>query len=170
VRETDTDVIELQALLDRSHERSGAHLRSIITSGERTPSALQVVNELNGMHTIVVTTVSARGRPRTSAVDGHFLRGRLVFTTSGDSVKARDMVDRPAISAALVDGERFAIFVHGDAELLDEQHSDRAFIESHLTEHYGASPSTWGPEIIYVRVVPRYMIAYASNPATLGSL
>lgn len=168
MRETDTDILDLQELLDASLARSGPHLRSIIREGERTPTARQVVSELSGMRTIVVTTVSDSSRPRTSAVDGHFLRGRFVFTTSGDSFKARDIAVRPAVSAAFVDGERFAVFVHGDAEILADTHPSRREVEAHLTAHYGASPSTWGPEIMYYRVVPYFMVAYGSDPSALG--
>jgi hypothetical protein len=167
VRETESDILELQALLDASLARSGSHLRSIIRPGERTPS---VVSELSGMRTIVVTTVSESGRPRTSAVDGHFLHGRFVFTTSGDSFKARDIAARPAVSAAFVDGERFAVFVHGDAESLTDAHPDRDNVEAHLTAHYGASPTTWGPEIMYYRVAQHFMVAYGSDPSTLGTI
>ena len=171
--ESAAELEQLQKLLDTSHNRSGPHLQSIIVAGSRTPTARQIVAELTGMKVLVLTTVSRAGRPRSSAVDGHFLGGRWVFTTSGDAVKARDIRQRPAVSAVYVDGERFAVFVHGDAEIIDSEHPARAAIEAHLTEHYGVSPSTWGPSIVYGRIVPRFMIAYAPEAQSLpdvGSL
>jgi general stress protein 26 len=167
--ETEGDIEWLNDLLGQSHRRSGAHLRSIIRAGERTPTAAQVVVALTGMRVLVVTTVSPSGKPRSSAVDGHFLHGRWVFTTSGDAVKARDIVSRPWVSAAYVDAESFAAFTHGKAEVLMVSHPDRDAIERHLTDHYGSSPATWGPEIVFVRVEPAWMVAYAPDASLLPS-
>jgi len=168
VHETAAELTGLQELLDASLRRSGEHLRGIIHEGSRTPSAATVCRLLDGMKVLVVATVGADGRPRTSAVDGHFVHGRWIFTTSGDAVKCRDLRRNPAVSASYVDEERFALFTHGDAEFLEPGHADFDAIEAHLTAHYGASPSTWGPSIAYLRIVPRWSVAYAFDVAALG--
>lgn len=167
MHETAADLATLQALFDASLRRSGEHLRSIIHEGSRTPSADVVCRQLDGMKVLVLATVGADGRPRTSAVDGHFLRGRWVFTTSADAVKCRDLRRNPAVSASYVDAERFALFTHGDAEFLEPGHPDFDAVEAHLVAHYGASPSTWGPSIAYLRIVPRWSVAYAFDVAAL---
>lgn len=167
--ETQQDIDWMTDLLDRSHARSGPHLRSIILAGERTPTARQVAVALSGMRVLVLTTVSAAGRPRSSAVDGHLLHGRWVFTTSGDAVKARDVRLRPWVSAAYVDEERFALFTHGRAEILGVDHPDRDAIDRHLTAHYGASPTSWGPEIVFARIEPYWMVAFAHDASALPS-
>lgn len=112
------------------------------------------------MRTLALSTVSAAGRPRISGVDGHLLRGRWTFTTSGSAVKATDLRKRPAVSAAYLDGEEFGVFTHGDAEFLDDSHPDRAWVEEQLTRHYGVSPSTWGPNIVYIRINPSWMVGF----------
>src|SRR5690606_21529576 len=81
VKETEAELDELQTLLDTSLARSTAHLRSIVTPGERTLTARELVRVLTGMCVLSVATVTARGEPRISAVDGHFLHGRWVFST-----------------------------------------------------------------------------------------
>jgi hypothetical protein len=167
VHETDDELRELQGLLDSSHARSGPHLKSIIEAGTRTPTARQVVAETSGMKVLVVTTLSPSLRPRSSAVDGHFVHGHWVFSTSGDALKAGDIARSPAVSAAYVDGERFALFSHGDAELIAAGHPEYEQLDAHLTAHYGASPTTWGPSILYFAIRPRYMVAYAPNAAGL---
>jgi len=167
VHETPAELADLQQLFDGSLGRSGQHLRSIITEGRRTPSAEVVCRQLDGMKVLVIATVGADGRPRTSAVDGHFLHGQWVFTTSGDAVKCRDLRRNPAVSASYIDGERFALFTHGDAEFLEPGVSDFDQVEAHLVAHYGASPSTWGPSIAYLRIVPRWSVAYAFDVAAL---
>lgn len=167
MHETGDELALLQELFDASLRRSGEHLRSIISEGSRTPSAEVVCRQLDGMKVLVVATVGADGRPRTSAVDGHFLHGRWVFTTSGDAVKCRDLRRNSAVSASYIDGERFALFTHGDVEFLEPGVGDFDQVESHLTAHYGASPSTWGPSIAYLRIVPRWSVAYAFDLAAL---
>ncbi len=159
------DLETMQALLDRSRERASEHLRSII-SPDRAPGAEVLAARLDGMRVLALSTVSAGGLPRISAVDGHLLKGRWVFTTSGTAVKAADLRQRPAVSAAYLEGEQFALFVHGDAEFLGPGHQDRPWVEERLTRHYGQSPSEWGPDIVYVRIEPRWMVAFASGHAS----
>lgn len=163
MQEQPEDLEALQALLDRSLAGASDHLQSIVVT-ERTPSATELVDRVQSMRVLALSTVSAAGRPRISNVDGHFLRGRWVFTTSGTSVKARDMRARPAVSAAYLEGEEFAVWTHGDAEFLEADHPDRSWVEGYLTQHYGQSPSEWGPDIVYLRLEPRWMAAYRTPP------
>jgi hypothetical protein len=164
VYEEPADLAWMQQLLDRSLTRASDHLQSIIRP-ERAVPARDLVERLTGMRTLALSTVSPAARPRISGVDGHLLRGHWIFTTSGSSVKAADMRVRPAVSAAYLEGDTFGVFTHGDAEFLDASHADRSWIEEHLTEHYGSSPSTWGPDIVYIRISPRWMVGYDGERA-----
>lgn len=69
--ETTAEIETLQSLLDVSHERATGHLRSIIDD-DRTLSAAQVVELMTGMKVLSCATVTARGEPRITALDGHF--------------------------------------------------------------------------------------------------
>jgi len=158
--ETEAEVANLQELLDASLARASRHLRSIVTPGERTLTAEELTSVLTGMKTLAVSTVTARGEPRVGGLDGHFLHGRWVFTTAGSAVKARHLRARPALSAAHIVGDDLGVFCHGRAEFLERDHPDWAAIEDHLTSHYGSSPSIWGPDIVYVRIQPEWMVAY----------
>jgi uncharacterized pyridoxamine 5'-phosphate oxidase family protein len=165
--ETADELADLQALLDASHARANEHLKSIIVAGERTPTAAQVAAYLTGMRLLVVATVDAQGRPMTSAVDGHFVHGHWVFTTSATAVKARHLRARPAISASHVEGESFAVFTHGEAEFLDVGNPVRDDLEVYLTDYYGSSPSSWAPEIDFLWIRPRWCVAYAPDAGAL---
>ncbi len=154
------------SLLDASLASDNAHLVSIMTPEHRL-TAEQLTSALVGMHVLVVATVTADGRPLTSCADGHFLHGRWVFTTDATSTKARHLAVRPAVSATHARGEELGVFVHGTAERLGPDHPDFAENEEHLTTHYGSSPSTWAPDIAYLRIDPRWMAAYAASPAAL---
>lgn len=167
MRETDDDLAELQRLLDQSIARSGEHLRSIITPGKRTLTAHQLAAVLTGVRHLALATVTSKGEPRISAVDGHFLRARWVFTTSGTAVKTAHMRARPAVSASHVLGDDLGVFAHGRIEFLAEDHPDFDWIEEHLVGHYGSSPRSWGPEIVYLRIRPHWMVGYAFQPETI---
>ncbi len=169
MRETAAEVEELQALLDSAYKRSTEHLRNIIT-GPRRLDADALVRVLTGMCTLNLATVTARGEPRISAVDGHFLHARWVFTTAGSAAKARHLKARPAASISYVDGERIGVFSHGDVEFLTPEHADFAEIETHLTKHYGSSPSSWGPDIVYCRQQPSWMVGYGDQAALLAEV
>ncbi|MGO8961447.1 MAG: pyridoxamine 5'-phosphate oxidase family protein [Streptosporangiaceae bacterium] len=163
--ETPEDVESLQQLLDRSLSAASEHLRSIIGPG-RSVSAADLVGYLDGMRTLAVSTVSASGRPRISGVDGHLLKGRWIFTTSGSAVKAADLRSRPQVSAAYLEGDAYGVFTHGNAEFLEADHPDLPWVDDHLTRHYGASPSSWGPDIVYIRIMPTWMVGYSSRQAS----
>jgi hypothetical protein len=162
VHETPSDLDRLQRLLDDSASRASEHLTSIVTPGRRLTAA-QTAEVLTGMCTLALATVTAAGEPRVSGVDGHFLRGRWLFTTSGTAVKVRHLRARPACSVAHLRGDDLGVFVHGQAVLMAAADAP-AWVEEHLVAHYGLSPSTLGPEIVYGWVDPAWMVAYAFDP------
>lgn len=75
--ETSEEIVALQQLLDSSHRSSTEHLRGIIND-DRTLSARQIVALMTGMKVLTVATVTARGEPRISALDGAFKRSELL--------------------------------------------------------------------------------------------
>src|SRR3954463_12536002 len=136
--ETEQEVETLQALLDASHARSTDHLRSIIHDDRRL-SAPDLVALLTGMKVLSVATVTARGEPRISAVDGHFLHASWTFSTGSGAAKAQHMRDRPAVSVAHIDNEEMALFSHGRVERMRESDQDWRETLDHWTAHYGSS-------------------------------
>lgn len=142
VHETAADLVALQYLLDRSAEAAGSHLNSIITpdrrmtAEERRMTAEELCAALPGMRLLVLATVTADGRPLAGPVDGVFYRGAFHFGTSPDSVRARHMSRRPAVSAAHLPGEHFAVTVHGRAVPIDVRHPDQAGFGATLLEVY----------------------------------
>ena len=165
MHETAAELDALQSLLDRSIRRSNDHLTAIITE-ERRLTAGQIAAALDGMKVLVVATVTTTGEPRTSCVDGHFLHGRWLFSTSGTSTKARHLKARPVVSTTHAEGERLAVFTHGSVDHMTPGHSDFAGYDAHLTAYYGSSPTSWGPSIVFLRVEPTWMVGYAMDAAT----
>lgn len=161
--ETPDELDRLQALLDASHARSTEHLRGIIND-DRTLTARHIAGLLTGMKVTTAATVTARGEPRISAVDGHFLHGTWTFSTSRTSAKARHLAARPAVSVAHVDGEALAVFSHG--HVVELAGDELAAVDAHWTSHYGSSPLSWG-DVVMWRLEPSWMVGYAFRRAEL---
>jgi general stress protein 26 len=168
VKETPAELEALQRLLDASVSSSGAHLTGIVTDDRRL-SAQQTVTALTGMKVLVVATVTARGEPRTSCVDGHFLNGTWIFSTAESAHKARDLKARPALSATYVDGEKMAVFTHGTAEYITPDQPGFAPLEEYFIGHYESSPRDWCPDPVFLRIRPTWMVAFAMNPSEFPS-
>jgi general stress protein 26 len=166
VLETDKDVEALQRLLDASHAASTDHLRSIVDD-RHVLDARQLVALLTGMKVLSLATVTARGEPRISAVDGHFLHGTWSFSTSATAAKARHMQARPTVSVAHVDGERLAVFSHGRVETMRPGDADWDETLGHWTAHYGSSPLSWADEVRLYRYHPTWMVGYAADREAL---
>lgn len=166
MKETQAEIVALQALLEASLAGATEHLRAIVTP-VRALDARELCDLLTGMRTLAVATVTATGEPRVSGVDGHFLHGRWVFSTSGSAAKARHLRARPAVSAAHLLGDDLGVFCHGRAQFLLREDPDWPAIDAHLTAHYGSSPTTWEPDIAYLRIDPHWMVGYAGDKVAL---
>ena len=169
MRETREELDGLQALLDASLSRSTAHLRSIIA--ERTASAEQLTRILTGMCTLAVSTVTAKGEPRISGADGHFLHGKWHFGTARSAAKARHLAARPAASVAHMRGEDLGVFTHGTAEILNpadgEPASDWPGVLAYFKDFYGRDAFDWEKDVVYYRLHPHWMTVYAPDVAKL---
>ncbi|WP_067831986.1 pyridoxamine 5'-phosphate oxidase family protein [Actinomadura kijaniata] len=170
MRETPEELKELQALLDSSLSRSTSHLRSIINA-ERTLTAEQLTGVLTGMCTLALSTVTAKGEPRISGVDGHFLHGRWHFGTAPGAAKARHLAARPAVSAAHMRGEDLGVFTHGTVEILNprdgEPAADWPYLLAYFKEFYGDDAFDWDDEVVFYRLRPHWMSVYAPDIARI---
>ena len=172
MRETPAELEALQALLDASLSRSTSHLRSIINT-DRTLTAAQLTQVLTGMCTLALSTVTAKGEPRISGVDGHFLHGKWHFGTARGAAKARHLAVRPAVSAAHMRGEDLGVFTHGTVEILNPEDGEPAEdwpdLLAHFKDFYGDF-SDWGNDVVYYRLRPHWMSVYAADIAKLTAV
>ncbi|MEV4163422.1 pyridoxamine 5'-phosphate oxidase family protein [Nonomuraea dietziae] len=169
MRETAEDLKQLQALLDASLSRSTSHLRSIINT-ERTLTAEQLTQVLTGMCTLALSTVTAKGEPRISGVDGHFLHGKWHFGTARGAAKARHLAVRPAASVAHLRGEDLGVFTHGTVEILNPQDGEPAPDWSDLLAYFKDFYDDffdWDNDVVYYRLHPHWMTVYAPDFAKL---
>jgi general stress protein 26 len=163
VLESDAELDELDAMLERSFAGAGPHLTGII-SPKRRLTARQLAAYLVGVKHFVVATTTAGGAPRCSAVDTLFLHGHVWFSTSSTSAKARHLERRPALSAAHVIGDDVGIFVHGTARVVRGATDEAATLAPHWRDVYGGTPEEWvdAPhDARYIEVVPTSLYTYA---------
>lgn len=165
MRETPEELDTLQSLLDSSLSGSTAHLRSIVEG--RTITATQLTGVLTGMCTLALSTVTAKGEPRISGADGHFLHGRWHFGTARNAAKARHLAARPAASVAHMRGEDLGVFTHGTVEELNPENTeptaDWQELLAHLRDFYGDDTFDWNREVVYYRLNPHWITVYAPD-------
>jgi len=161
--ETEDEIRELQALIDRTLSRANPHLLSIVKPS-RQLSARQVVRYLQGTKHVSFATVNERGEPRVAPLDGVFIHGRLTVSTGGQAARLAHLRVNPACSAAHVDGDRIGIVVHGHAAIMGAGDPGVDEIEPVWREIYESSPFDWGDGVVLMRIEPTSMWAYAFHP------
>jgi hypothetical protein len=167
--ESPEELAALQALLDASLMRASAHLRSIVTGHSMTAAQLSEI--LAGMCTLSVATTTATCEPRISGADGHFLHGRWHFGTARGAAKARHLAARPAASVAHMRGEELGVFAHGSVQTLNPRGAAPAGnwgeLLAYFKDFYGQDAFDWENDVVYYRLNPHWMTAYAPDVESL---
>jgi Pyridoxamine 5'-phosphate oxidase len=160
VYETDQDRQALQHLLDASYARAGAHLRSIWGSETRL-DADAVSEELAGVQVLDLATVTQRGEPRVSPVDGLFFRGHFWFGSAENSSRFRNIRANPAVSGVVTRGlETFLIIVHGRAVEIDPRGPGAGGFAKYARELYDFDWDAAHPTAPYARIEADTMLAF----------
>jgi uncharacterized pyridoxamine 5'-phosphate oxidase family protein len=135
MHETTEVLTWLQSLLDRSYDRAGEHLRSITTPARRITAA-DLVPLLVGVQIIDLATVNRDGRPRVGPVDGLFFRARWYFSSARSSLRYRNLLARPHVSAAHTRDEEMSVVVHGRAHLFSLDDAEHSAFKEYAHEVY----------------------------------
>src|SRR3954453_6109023 len=139
MHETAEDLAALQDLLDRSRGGAGGPLLGIFTDDWRIDAA-ELAARLGGVQILHLGTVTAGGEPRVAPVDGLFFRGEFHFGTAPDSMRARHLRARPAVSGSIAHGEELGLIVHGRAVEFDFDASEQTALRGYYGDVYG---ETW---------------------------
>ena len=157
----------LQRVLDVSHERAGPHLRSVITP-ERRLTAADLAARLTGMKLLALATVTSSGTPVVGPVDGIFYRGEFWFGTSPIAFRIRHIRRNPAVSATHLEGEEFAVTVHGTAHIEGTPADLPDGFGEVCREIYGDGWLEWGKDAVYCRIEPVRMFTFYLAGADAG--
>jgi len=161
--ETEAELAELQAMFDAHLAGANPHMQNIVTPDRRV-TARQVANYLQGTKHVAFATVTSRGEPRVSPLDMLFIHGRFTLSTSATATKIKHLRANPACSAVHVDGDRIAVVANGTVEWVPRDHPDHDEIHRIWSETYESDPYSWGEDVIYFRIRPATMWAYAFHP------
>lgn len=153
----------MQRLLDATLSRANPHMLSIVTP-QRRLSARQVVAYLRGTKHVAFATVTPLGEPRVAPLDALFIHGRFVMGTDGGAARVANLRVNPACSAAHIDGDRVAVVANGTVEWIRRDHPDHGEIHSTWSAAYGMDPYEMGGEVVFFRIAPGSMWAFASHP------
>lgn len=162
--ETEAELAELQAMFDAHLANANAHMRDIVTA-ERRPTARQVARYLTGTKHVAFATVTSKGEPRVSPLDMLFIHGRMTLSTAGGTTKVAHLRANPACSAVHVDGDRIAVVANGTVEWIPREHPDHDEIHRVWSDTYESDPYSWGDGVVFFRIKPKSMWAYAFHPA-----
>ncbi|HEY2887904.1 MAG TPA: pyridoxamine 5'-phosphate oxidase family protein [Candidatus Limnocylindrales bacterium] len=161
--ETDAELAALQAMFDAHLAHANPHMLGIVKP-ERRLTARQVVRYLVGTKHVAFATVTSKGEPRVSPLDSLFIHGRFTLGTSADATKVAHLRRNRACSAVHLDGDRVAVVANGVVEWLPRDHPDHDEIHAAWLAEYGSDPYGWGHDIVFFRLNPTSMWAYASHP------
>jgi hypothetical protein len=162
LRETAEDIAWLQALIDTSHAGAGPHLRSIFDD-ERRVAAAELPARLAGVQILHLATVTAACEPRVAPVDGLFIHCRWHFGTARGAVRATHLKARPAASASVAHGERFAILVHGRVAPIDFASPEHADARACFIETYGDGWEEFAAPNLYWRLDPERVLTFGDR-------
>ena len=161
--ETEAEIRHLQEMLDAHLSRANQHMTSIVTP-ERRLNARQVVTYLQGTKHVAFATVTSKGEPRVSPLDGLFIHGRFTVSTARGATKIAHLRRNPACSAVHVDGDRIAVVVNGTVEWIPREHPDHDEIHKTWSDTYESDPYSWSDGVVFFRIKPVSMWAYAFHP------
>lgn len=163
MEETPEDVARLEALLRQSIEQAGPFLSSSFEMPEHSLSARQLIAYLQGVQTVALATVTAKGEPRIAPIGAIFYRGTFYIPTVAEAARTRHIARRPAVSLTLFAGDGLAIIVHGRAVIVRPDDPDFAPVEAIQRASRGTSVREWG-DGVYLRIEADTCYTYARDP------
>jgi hypothetical protein len=163
MRESPVDLERLQAVLDRSVERASPFLRSSFEMPERSLSAADLVARLDGLLTVSLATVTAKGEPRVAPIDAVFLHGDFYVPTVAQAARARHLARRPGVSLTYYEGQAMAVIVHGSASAIGGEAPTFAELEEIRVAAGGQSIAEWSGDPVFLKVIPDLFYTYAKE-------
>jgi hypothetical protein len=162
MRESPADLERLQELLDRSIRAAGPFLRDAFEMPERSLSAPQLVERLDGARTVALATATGRGEPRVAPIGALFVHGAFHVPTVAQAARTRHLIARPAASITYYEGNDLAVIAHGRVAILGR--SDAGFDElDELQVQVGnESPTQWQGDAVFLRLDADRVFTYAA--------
>jgi hypothetical protein len=160
MRESPADLERLQALIERSIEGAGPFLRNSFEMPDRSLSAEQLVDRLQGSLTIALATTTARGEPRVAPINALFVRAAFHVPTVAQAARTRHLVARPAASLTYFEGTHLAVVAHGHVAIIDTTDPAFAELDGVQVAAGNESPTEWQGDAVYLRLDADRLFTY----------
>ena len=115
------------------------------------------------MPTVVLSTVSSKGEPRTAPISAAFYRGQFYVPTVAASLRTKHVKKNPAVSLSLYDGNDVAIVVHGFANVIAAEDDQFGPLDAIQREVFGTSTTEWG-EGVFIEVKAERFYSFVRHP------
>jgi len=146
--------------MQTSKSKSGDHLNSLFGLGEWL-SAQQVSHHLQGIRNVALATVNSKSEPRVAPLEAVLFHGRFYVALQSDSTRVRQITNRPAASITYTRDDDVLITVNGSATLVRTGEADFAGLDAEWKKRYGGD--VWD-SVVFVKLNPTHVVAYAINP------
>jgi Pyridoxamine 5'-phosphate oxidase len=161
MRESPADLERLQALIERSIEAAGPFLRNSFEMPDRSLSAEQLVDRLQGSLTVALATTTARGEPRVAPISALFVRAAFHVPTVAQAARTRHLAARPAASLTYFEGTHLAVVAHGRVAIIYADDPAFAALDGVQVAAGNESPTEWQGDAVYLRLDADRLFTYA---------
>ena len=136
----------------------------------RRLTARRLAQDLTSIAVLNVATVTARGEPRISALDGHFCTAGGTQPPRGRRPKSDSYAPGPGSARPTRRGTATASSAMGRSGCCNRDRTSIEALTDHCVRVYGQSPLEWGPDIAYLTIEPSWLVGFAMTDAELAEI
>ena len=158
--ETETELEELQKLLDASFDRAGKQLSGF---DETNRLSAHELSGFKGIRLVAVATVNSKGEPRVAPRSAAFLHGKFYLAANSKSILVQRLSRTPLLGITYFEN-RLLIMGHGTAAPFREGTSTFEALRPEWVKAFkGGKDALEGIDTL-IRVDADHMVAFAAKP------
>ena len=159
--ENNTELANLQALLDASFEKAGPRMQAVYDIGQKL-SASQLAG-FRGVRLVSIASVNAKGEPRVAPRSGAFLHGKFYLAANTKSTTVKRLWANPKAAITYYENH-LLVMGHGTVSFLRKgEPGFRAAKPEWEKAFSGGRDALLGIDV-FLRVDTIHLVAYASHP------
>jgi len=159
--ESETELAELQELLDTSFKRAGERIKLIYGSNE--PLSAKQLAGFRGTRLVAVATVNSKVEPRVAPRSAAFLHGKFYLAANANSITVRRLRRNPKVSISYYEN-RFLLIGHGRVSLLTKGSGEFEHITPEWEEAFNCGTLAHDGLDVLLRVDLEHLVAFAQRP------
>jgi hypothetical protein len=159
--ETESELAELQRLMDSSFEKVAERMLVIYDKGERL-SARQLAG-FRGIKLVAVASVNSKGEPRVAPRSVAFLHGRFYLAANTKSTSVRRLRLNPAVAITYYENH-FLLMGHGKVAFLRKGEEAFAKVSPEWIRAFHGGRDALEGEDLFLRFDATHLVAFAQRP------